>query len=73
VKLLLLKVVFTAKVVQVLFIFGDGRQELGVGLFSSEELCHHLLHIGIASTCSNLLESLFKIMEFIHLFLHLLL
>ena len=72
-ELLLLKVVLTSKVIQVLFIFRDSGQEVGVGLLSSEELGHHLLHIGIASTSSYLLESLFEIMELIHLFLHLLL
>lgn len=70
-QLLLLLVVLSAKSIQVLLIFGNSREKLGIGLLTGQELGHHLLNIGVTSTGPDFLESLFKGLELVHLLLHL--
>ena len=71
VKLLSNLLILSAQVVQLLLIFADSLQQLGVCSLSGEELLHDLLNVRKASLGTDLLEGLLDLSRACHLFVHL--
>ena len=73
VKLIAPVLILATKVINLALVIANCHKQLRVSLLSRQEFVHYLLHVGEASACTDLLESIFNFLSAFHLSLHLLL
>ncbi len=56
--------------INLLFLLANGVKQLGIGLFTGQELLNNVLNVGVACRGSNFLERFLKLRGALHLFVH---